>query len=282
MSKKKNKKDPLAIQKGSEDDRLLKLLKMAEPLRAELQLITSPALFNFIEAICKGYLEADRNSNISRNLIAKFAFAFRHEAFLKFGHDTLETFALAKLLRATEPEQKRAGRLDAVSYINSQKQKSLRFSAEEVTAAEYIIEVWKAFGKFRMIGGRGIDGGGGGKSQILQPLDVMGEKIWKHHKEIYSPWYEVAKKITIARLRGQGAISMAAIIFKVLIEDYYPDGLDEAFGLCRGDTLKAVKAGLSCYWSPEKLKDWDKRARAPRTPAGRNLPAAKGQAPKAA
>ena len=237
-------------------ERLAKLIK-DEPEPLLLPMVTSPLIFTFIETICKGYLQMAKLDPPSRDLMARFAFAFRAEAFARFGHDTAETFMLGKMLRqaSLSNAELKAGRQDALTYINSQKSKAARLSGEQSTAAEHVIKIWEAFGRFLNISGSqafsGGAGGDGGRS--LQPLDVMGDDLKKHHREIFGPWLCEAQKIRIARLRNNGNITLAAIIFKVLIEDYYPEQLDGAYGMIKGSTLNALKVGLTFYWSPEKI-----------------------------
>jgi hypothetical protein len=246
--------------KASPEERAAKLLKDAEPLHKDFPFLTSPALFDFIQVIVKAYLDAMRYDQSSRDLIARFSLAYRQEAFIKFGHDTIETFALARLIRqANQTPAERKGQLDGLSYINGYKRKGDRLSGEQTTAAEYIISIWRGFSVGLGMKGSKLDGSGGGSGKAVQPLDVMNEELKKHHHEIYSPWYEIAKGITVARLRGQGNVSMAAIIYQVLIGDFYPEKLDAAFGLPMGTSLSAVKAGLGAYWSPEKLIGYGKR-----------------------
>src|SRR5580692_5448123 len=177
--------------KKKPEDRLAQLLKEPDPLANELQMIMTPTIFSYVEAICDAYLKASKQDHPSRDLLAKFSLAMRAEAFAKFGHDTLETFALGKLLReVTLSHAERRGRLDSLSHINGYANKGARLSGEQQTAAEYIISVWAAFGKFRTIGARGFEGGGSRSGQVLQPLDVMGDDLFKHYRQIYSPWAE--------------------------------------------------------------------------------------------
>lgn len=258
MSSKKNK-----------DGRLAKLIREPDPLANELQMILPPLLFSFVEAICKAHLEGSKQDHKSRDLIARFAFAMRAEAFAKFGHDTLETFALGKLLREGQfSYAERLGRLDSISHIKAYKNKGARLSGEQETAAEYIKSIWDAFGKFRTIGGRGFEGGSSRSSQVLQPLDVMGDELYNHYRQIYSPWADAAKYVIVARLRREGNVNIAAVIFKVLIEDFYPEQIDGAFGLPKGTGLRALKHGLSHYWSPERLAGWDKPSPKPMAAPG--------------
>ena len=91
-------------------------------------------------------------------------------------------------------------------------------------------------------------------------MDIMGEDLYKHHKEIYKPWYEVASKVLLPRRAAGSTISIAALTFKILVEDCYPEQLDEQWALVKGSGLRGFKAGLSAYFDPIQLWAFDKPA----------------------
>ena len=230
--------------------------RMFEPLEAELQLLLPPKLFSPMLEICKLFLTQQRNDQPSRDLIGRLAFTFRQECLARFGHDSLETFALAKLLDETRrppgftpPPPK----LDAISHIQEYGNRLARLDASQEDAVNHIKSIWEAFSKFRDIAGGGFGSGGGGRSQILSPMDVMGEDIYKHHRTIYKPWYEVASRIPVARRSMGGNVTVAAITFRIIIEDVYPEDLDQSYALVKGSALKVFKLGLDAYFDPPRL-----------------------------
>lgn len=250
--------------KPTTEKKLHKVTSKFAALEAELQLIVPPKVFDALTQLCRLYLAAAGDSDAARDYIAKLAFIFRQEAYQRFGHESLETFALAKLMRQTESKwTPKLPRLDSISWIRAYRNKDARLDSSQEEAAECIKRVWTAFGRFMGIAGRGFEGGGGSRGRVLSPLDVMDQSQWEDYNKIYIPWYERAKITQVDRRRGNSHISLAAIVFKILVDDLYPEELDSSYCLVRGSSLKALKAALSCYWSPEALATFG----APQTPA---------------
>jgi hypothetical protein len=140
--------------------------------------------------------------------------------------------------------------------------------------------VWAAFGRFMSIASRGLGGGGGSRGRVVQPVDVMDQELWDHHRDVYTLWYNQAKITQVDRRRGSSHISLAAIVFKILIDDLYPEEMDIAYGLVRGSSLKGLKAALSAYWSPEAMAAFGLPPAAPTGPAQAAEPDDSGAAPR--
>lgn len=232
----------------SEKKKLTREANKVAPLEAELQLISPPKIFDQIEQLCRRYLDSNKWDTPSRELVSKLSFVYRQEAFTRFGHDSVETFALAKLLKIGAPTgfQPPAPRPDALTFIQMKPNSNSRLDAFQESAAGHIIAVWMAFGRFLRMSSRGMEGGGG-RGQVLHPLDVMGEELWEHYKAIYKPWQALAEKVPIDRKRAGGAVTICAIVLSILIEDVYPHELDGRFALIKGTALAALKAALSGY-----------------------------------
>jgi len=254
-----------------------------------LKLLTSAKIFVRIEELCRKYLDVNRYDTPSKELVSQLTFTFRQEAIARFGHDTLETFALAKLVQKGPSLGfiDKPPRVDSITWINNYPSKNSRLSSDQQEAAEKIRDVWEAFGKFLWVTGRSYGGGGGGsRSSATSPLDVMGDDLWKHHQTIFTPWCNIASKTSVNRRMAGGGLTIAAITFKILVEDFYPEAIDKGFGLVKGTALKALKAGLSAYFSPERLVDWGKPPPQPQgsplagDPGSAAIPTpAKGKAP---
>lgn len=254
--------------KQTAEERLILATQDLRILESHLQLLMPAQIWTYVETLCRLYLVSQANDKISRDLISQMALACRMETMARFGHDSLETFALAKMLanqgpRFTPP----APRPDAISHINKYPHKPHRLDMDQEAAAHDIVQIWTAFGKFLEISGRGFEGGGGARSRAKGPVDVMGQDLWDHHREVYTPWYKIASKIPVARRTAGLALTIAGITFKILVEDLYPEQIDNQFCLVKGTALKALKAGLSAYQDPVQLAAWGRRADpAPGTP----------------
>lgn len=233
--------------------RLLKALdntKLAAPLGP---MVTSAKVFQPFKEIVRAYLEANRYSDTSRNLVSNLAFHFRQEAFRRFKHDTAETFQLAELIRPQTVVVERTVSLGATAHIMQNPNVKMRLDVEEEAAADMIVKIWAAFGK-------GLSGGSrdfsriGGSGQILHPLDTMDEDLWLHYKQVYKPWYNIAARLAVSRKEAGTSLSVAAIVFLILVQDSYPEKIDTNYAMKKGTTLVALKAALACYWKPEGLK----------------------------
>jgi len=255
--------------KPTAEERLNKALEGLAPFEAELQLLLPAQVWPFVEAFCRLHLQKDA-SREARELVAQLALTLRQEALRKFGHDTLETFKLARLLReGTARWQAKPPRLDSISHMKRYLHKPHRLSGDQESAANDIRMVWEAFSKFLEIAGRGIGGGGSSRAQALGPVDVMGESLWEHHRDIFKPWQNIASR-TVVRRRTvtDNHLTIAAVVFKVLVEDLYPEELDTHFALVKGTALRALKAGLDAYHTPYRLEAWGRDPQNPPQPGG--------------
>lgn len=266
------------MSKSNTEKKLLKHLSKNQALEAELQLVFPIKVFAAIEELARAHLAENRQDHSSRERVSKLAFTLRQETYLRFGHESLETILLGKLLRpATGGWKQPAPRLDSISYMRTYP-KNHRLNAQQEAAAEMIKKVWEAFGRFRFIGARNLETGGmGGGGQALQPLDVMGDEIWDHYKKYYIPWYKMASVISVHRKRyAPGAVSLAAISFRVLVEDFFPEEIDSSFGLVKGSAYRGLRAALDAYYEPDAFNTFLKGAMqpqdAPSAPAASKAP----------
>lgn len=240
--------------------RLMKGVKKArniERLEKDLQCVVPPKLFEFIEQLCIRYL-AVKSDATAREFVSRFALAFRAESFARFGHESIETLSLTKALQKTGSEwQPKEPRLDSLSWIAKYKNVNKRLSGEQESACDQIIGVWEAFGKFLFIGNRSMEAGSA-RGRALQPIDVMGDELWEHHRDVYTPWYAAASKHIVGRFSNGSAVSLAGVVIQVVIFDDYPEHLDYQLRLKRGTSLAALKKGLDAYWKPSLLLKEDK------------------------
>lgn len=243
------------------EQKLLKVLHQSAALEAELQLMLPPKIFEALKLLAEQRLKADRYGQESRDQIARLSLALRQESYMRFGHDTLETFAFGKLLlKQSEFWKPPPPRLDSISHIRLYKRKDDRLSADQEECAHHITSIWAAFGRFLSIGVRGMEGGGS-RGRVIQPIEVMGEELWTHHKTIYVPWYNAAKMVGVhqdRRRHSPAKISLAAIVFKILQDDFFPEEIDNSYALPAGTALRCLKAALDGYYSPERLQAFGK------------------------
>lgn len=244
--------------KTEHEKKLLKNANKFAALEKELQLVLPPKVFAAIEEMARCYLEESRFDDISREKVSKLAFILRQETYTRFGHESLETIALSKVLQRTHKGWVQPPpRLDSISYMRTY-HKLHRLDTQQESAAAMIRVVWDAFGKFRFIGARGMGGGGGGSGQNLHPLDVMGEETWQHYQEHYVPWYKKAAMISVTRRRylSVEGLSLAGVVFKILVEDYFPEEVDKGYGLVDGMAYRALRAALTGYYDHEALESF--------------------------
>jgi hypothetical protein len=247
-SKKKDK-----TPKGKKPEQTIEQ-KLLRKLEKEKQpplgpMLTSPGIFPHLIGIVKQYLTHNQFSEPSRHFIAGMAFEFRKEALKRFGHDTLETFELAKLLKI-EVFKPIVPTKDVLTHIMKDYPPTMRLDVYQQTAAEKIQGVWYHFGR-----ASGLFGGGrnlmrsNGSGKVLHAVESMSQDDFKHYREVYSPWYTEATKIQI-----DNSISVALIIFKVLIEDIYPENLDRMLGFKKGRCHQVLRKALSHYLSPGTMR----------------------------
>jgi hypothetical protein len=243
--------------KTRDERRLLKGAKKARNIKqvtVELQAVVSPKLFEFIEQLCVRFL-AVKSDATSREFVSRFALAFRAESFAQFGHESIECAALTKALEKTGNEwQPKEPRLDSLTWIAKYKNRSKRLSGEQESVCDEIRDVWEAFGKFLVIGNRSMEGGSP-RGRASAPVDVIGEETWRHHRDVYTPWYAAASKHVVGHLSTGSAVSIAGVVVQVVIFDDYPEQLDYMLRLKRGTALAALKKGLDAYWKPSLLME---------------------------
>lgn len=268
----KSSKRAAKAERTPDDKRLLKALEKEEAPTGPL--VTSPLLFGFIKELVESHLARNQYSQSAREHVARFGFAFRQEALKRFKHDTIETFQLAELLKE-KTAAKTQIRVDALSHIA----RTSGLETDQQEAADYIREVWQAFGK-------GLSGAGrdlsrvGGSGVILHPLDTMDEDLWKHYKEIYSPWYSHVLRLFIPHGKSGTGITIGSLVFRILVEDIYPEQLDATYGFKKGTAAVLCKRALRYYWDPIKLvRSFAKNAEGAANPLG--LSPAPESAPKA-
>jgi hypothetical protein len=240
--------------KESAQEILFKTVDLSKVPAPTGPLVTSAKVFRPFYDICAFYLEKNSHSETARNLVATLAYHFRSEAQARFKHDTVECYELTKLLQKNVgADNIRRGRIDAISHINSNPNMMMRLDVDQMENAESIQRIWQAFGKGLMESVRDISRQGG-SGQILHPLDTMDQGLWEHYQRYYKPWYRFASRITIAR-KGQGQpVSVAGIIFTILVKDLYPEELDQMYELKRGVCLKVFRRALTHYQRPEELE----------------------------
>lgn len=245
--------------KLSPEERLMQATEGELQTEATMQLLMPPKVFAGLAELVRVLLQGGRH--MDRNLVAQLALQMRTDSRLRFGHDSVETFALVKLMG--EDRQRwspKLPRVDAVTHIQHSPHLPHRLNTEQEDAADSIIEVWAAYGKFLEMSGRGIGGGGGNRSSALNPVDVMGQPTWDHHRDVYSPWHFAASRTIVERRTSNGEhLTLASVVFKILVEDTYPHELDKAFALVGGTALKALKWGLTHYHNPAKVAEWGKK-----------------------
>jgi len=224
----------------STEKRLVKALEKT-PVPVGLPCLFTDKMWEFVHKMCRDHLQTNNRTQASREFVANFAFTLRQEAFNRFGHDTLETFALVDLLKE-QPCAGKAPKLDSLTHIAQYRNKADRLSADQEAAAEKIKSVWHAFAKGRSSSSSLM--AGGKRSQFLHPIETMDEDLLEHYRSTYVPWYERAQQVWVDKPR----VRLVAVVLKIVVEDWYPELLDEAYSLNRGVALHALKNGLNGYW----------------------------------
>jgi hypothetical protein len=237
-----------------------KTISLAEALLKQLDkqpiptgpLVTSDKIFRPFYDIVKFYLDKHGYSEVAKTVVADMAFAFKAEAMSRFGHETVEAHLLGYLLRP-KINGTNVGRLDALSHIQRHPRRNMRLDAEQESAADNIKNVWQAFGKGLMIGGRDLSRVGG-SGRVLHPCDTMDDELWKHYKEYYQPWHDATNRVPIVRREAGSSVSVASLVFSILVNDVYPDNVDKGYMLTKGTALRVLKKALTNYWTPDKIQ----------------------------
>lgn len=236
------------VAKSKIEKKLLKATNSGAALESEIPLIMPPAIFDQVLKLSKKLLQVSPDQ-ITRDQVAKLALTFRQEAFGRHGHDTPETFAFADMLFTTTSGgfKPKPPRPDSLTHIANYRRRESRLDAFQEDAADWIIKVWQAYGRGLMIAGRGFEGGGSRRSQVVQPVEVMGEDIWEHYQARYKPWYRAITGVLVDRRKAGSKLTVASLVFRILVEDVYPEELDGHFALLKGTCLKVLKLALSAY-----------------------------------
>ena len=221
--------------------------------------ITVPSLFDpkvFRAAErCLALSLSTNNSEANRNTINQLIVEIANVARDKYGHESVESLALRQLLKRTAPRDENYNphahppEPDIIEYLQDQK----RLTPTEYSAAMVIRSVWRAFGRYLTISGKGFDRTGGGKgASALGPVDVMGQETWEQWRDLYTPWYETAKARSTNRIKT-GWVYNTELVFKIVVEGYRPEDLDKGFGMTSGAAYGALKAELGRFFDPHGI-----------------------------
>lgn len=214
-----------------------------------IQTVLEPRIFKSLESFCREAIAYGSNVEPLRQGITRIILDMRKTAQAKYGHDTPDIVALVHLLKRTSTNEKereppRKTRADPLWELYQ----SHKLDEDQVNSARKIQEIWAAFGRYLTIASRNYWSGGGSarKGRVLQPLDVMSDETYDLWKTCYCPWYDSLKNQTI-HSSTVGPISLTGIVFRILIEEYHPDQLDNAFRFEVGMSLKILKAQLDRF-----------------------------------
>lgn len=250
---------PKKVPKLTAEQKLMQASPEELVVEGAMALLMPANIFGFVAQLVR--LALDHGGPADREMVASMALHMREASRQRFGHDSVETLALVKLFNAPAAGwTPKPPRLDSITHMQANPHKPHRLTTEEEAAASNIIAIWAAYGKFLEMTGRGIGGGGSARSSAIGPVDVMGQDTWEHHQEVFGPWQAAASRVVVERrVVGGTHLTLAAVVFKVLVEDTYPEELDRHFALFGGTARKALKWGLNHYYAPERLADWAKK-----------------------
>jgi len=211
---------------------------------------TDPRVFKKLEALCAIAIAASKNDPVVRAAIASLNIEMRTVAGERIGHDGIDNTVLSQLLKRTDPN-KPMGHVPPAPMRDPIDVLELNGVLEpvHVSAARGMRDIWQAFGRCLTVSGRGYERSGGGvkRASALQPLDVMGEETWEFYKEVFTPWYNTVKNLTISK-KTTGNVKAFDIIFRIVIDEYFPDAVDSFMQLESGTALRVMKTHLGRFF----------------------------------
>jgi len=210
---------------------------------------TDPRIYKKLEALAAAALTHSKNAPEVRAAIASLNLEMRAAAEAQLGHDGVDNTGLALLLKRTDPARSNAHvapapARDPIDVLELQG----FLEPIHVSAAFGLRDVWAAFGRCLSIAGRNYEGGGGAKRGCaMQPLDVMGDNTWEFYQEVFIPWYQSVKDLKVNR-KDTGNVTAAQIIFRVVIDEYFPEQVDAFLQLVPGTALWVMKKHLGRFY----------------------------------
>lgn len=215
--------------------------------------IVDPRVFRKLESLCSIAIKFGDNHPQVREAIASLNIEMRKVSGEHYGHDSIDVTTLTQLLKRTDPNkpiqhQQPAPMRDPIDVLELNRV----LDSNQVNAADSIRTVWQAFGRCLTVSGRGYDRGGGSmrRATALQPLDVMGDDTWALYKETFVPWYTRAKEQKVG-CKVTGNVTKLQIVFRVVIDEYFPEAVDKFLFLEDGTSLKVLRGQLSRFFNPE-------------------------------
>ena len=212
-----------------------------------------PRVFRKLEALCSIALQYGQNHSQVRDAIAALNLEMRKVSGERLGHDGVDVSALSQLLKRTDPNKPLVHKApaplrDPVDILAREG----KLDAVQENAASCIREVWNAFGRCLTVSGRGYDRGGGGirRASALQPLDVMGEDTWALYQGTFVPWYNRAKEAKVG-CQSTGNVTRLQIVFRVVIDEFFPEQVDKFLRLEGGTALRVVQGQLASFFTGE-------------------------------
>lgn len=234
------------------------LQEAAKTIDNVLHTALNPRLFRALEKLCVAAISCSDNHPLVRAAVASISLELRLSAQSMHGHETVDAMAIHGLLKKTDPNRPAhkapASRLSPLTELEARH----KLGPSQLSAAQVIQVVWRAFGKFLTISGRGYDKGSGQvtRARALQPMDVMGQEVWETYRNLYCPWYEKASRRSVNRKVGRVAVT--EVVFKIVLPDYdlHPHEVDQLYGLKPGDALKTLRHELGIFFDPHgKIQD---------------------------
>ena len=223
--------------------------------------VLPPRLYSPLESLAKDALLYASNHSGMRKAISNLVFAMRSIAEESVGHITADIIALEALLKRSDPRQQelplREPEKDPIVELARQK----HLNEDQEYAAQYIKKVWTAWGRHLQVAARSYDGGGGGGDKpLMDPLSGMGQELWESWRDVYTPWYDLAKtraqwwyyplskdqtiKGKTERTRG-GMVANTKLVLAIIMEPVFPGNLDMLLRLDRGTSLRVLKEELT-------------------------------------
>jgi hypothetical protein len=92
------------------------------------------------------------------------------------------------------------------------------------------------------------------KASALQPVDLMSDETWKTWQRLYIPWHNGAKNRKTWS-NHHGGVPNTEIVFRIIVEEFFPEELDGGFGLEPGDAKNTLKRELSLFYTSSGLAD---------------------------
>lgn len=207
----------------------------------EIPIGLSPRAFKAVEQLAKKALQHSQNHKEVRAAITAIAVLFQNES----SEPNLEVFALRRILKhyGNQEFERPSQRLDPVYELSHGHKPPL--DNDQHMAALKIKKVWSGFSHYLNVAAKDYNKSTGQRGHALDPISVMSDETAYLWRQVYSPWYERAKRKYIDR----SGINEAEVTLAIVVEANFPQELDRRYRLKEGRSLTALQRQLTNFAS---------------------------------